>query len=88
MKKELHDEQRRRLCLGLLKSLRAYNPERYEAACWRALRTGAVSCESIASILKLGLDRIEDFQNHKDTAPIGHHENVRGKNYYRDAEAV
>lgn len=88
MKKELHDEQRKRLCLGLLKSLRTYSPERYEAACWRALRTGAVSCKSIASILKLGLDRIEDCQSHKETTPIGHHENVRGKNYYREAEAV
>lgn len=87
MKKELHDEQRKRLCLGLLKSLRAYSPERYETACRRALRTGAVSYKSIASILKLGLDRVEEIESNEIDC-IGHHENVRGKGYYREAEAV
>lgn len=87
LNRELHDEQRKRLCQGLLKSLRAYSHERYESACQRGLRTGAISCDSIASILKLGLDRAE-LDSVKNVVPIGHHENVRGSDYYRKAEAV
>ena len=88
MKKDNHDEQRKRRCLGLLKSLRAHSPERYESACRRALKTGAISRESIASILKLGLDRLEDPESSKGLPSLGHHENIRGKNYYSEAEAV
>ncbi len=81
-----HDEQRKKACLGLLKSLRAFSTERYEAACRRAVRTSAFSCESIASILRLGLDRFDDGP--EEVITIGHHENVRGKIYYAEAEAV
>lgn len=88
MKKDLHDEQRKRLCQGLLKSLRTYSPERYENACKRALRTGAISYKSIDSILKAGLDRAEDLGSDKNVVCIGHHENVRGSAYYKKVEAV
>ena len=88
LKDQTHDEQRRKLCLGLLKSLRNSSPERYEAACCRAIRTGAFRYQSIASILKLGLDRSNDYCNETQPTIIGHHENVRGKNYYCEAEAA
>lgn len=88
LKTRHHDEQRKKLCLGLLKSLRAFSLERYESACRRAVRTGAFSCQSIASILKLGLDRFDEPESVEETINIGHHENVRGKVYYCEAGAV
>ena len=86
LKGNLHEEQQKKLCTGLLKSLRKYTATRYENACKRALRTGAIRCQSISSILNLGLDRYPELDT--QTKPIGGHENVRGRDYYQDAEAV
>lgn len=86
LKKKMHEEQQRRLCSGLLKCLRKYGLNRYENACKRALRSGAIQYKSVASILNLGLDRYPDIE--QKTKPIGVHENVRGREYYEDAEAV
>ena len=79
-----HPEHGLRSCRGLKSLLRAYAPERLEAACERALVAGARSYTNVESILKHGLDRqplTETVQS--DAAPPSlDHENIRGADYY------
>lgn len=78
-----HPEMGYRSCLGILRLHKAY-PGRLEAACARALRGGARSYKSVASILKHGLDRqpAEAKAPAQTALPLGEHENVRGRDYY------
>ncbi len=85
-----HPEQGYRACLGLLSLQRKYTAPRVEAACVRALATGAVSYRSVKSILKTGVDQLsldETGGLPTDTAPPlrlpATHPNVRGADYYR-----
>lgn len=76
-----HPQQGFRACLGLIRLGQSYGPERLEAACERALSSGATSYRSVASILQRGLDR-------QALAPAAEgrrieHANVRGAQYYR-----
>ena len=50
-------EEYQTICLGLMRLGKQYTGERLEAACFRALRSGATSYRSVQSILKHGLDR-------------------------------
>ena len=60
----------------------AIRADRLEAACARALATGAVSYRIIESILLKGLDRQPvDGQQAPESEPI-EHDNVRGASYY------
>ena len=59
-----------------------YSPERLEAACFRALRSGAYSYRSVKSILEHGLDRVPLEEQVELTLPAAH-ENVRGAAYYQ-----
>ena len=52
-----HPEQGFRACLGILRLVRGYGPERLEAACQRGMDIGARSYGSVQSILRNGLDR-------------------------------
>lgn len=75
-----------RACLGVLRLGKAYGEDRLEAAAVRALAIGTTRYESIASILKQGLDRRRPAERGSalsDEAPaaIGH-ENIRGAHYY------
>jgi len=85
--KQLHSEQQKRICQSLLKSLRKYSGERYEKACHRALSQGAIRCESLASILRLNLDRLPVEDDNHSPQSLGEHENVRGSDYYEDKGA-
>jgi transposase len=82
-----HPEHGYRTCLGLQRLARGCGATRLEAACRRALVITAPSYASIASILKLGLDRIpmagEDEREALDLV----HENIRGAEYYAGAAA-
>lgn len=76
-----HPEQGYRTCLGILHLAKRYGEQRLDAACLRALRVGARSYRSVASILKSGLDRIPLEDEAEDREPL-EHENVRGPEYY------
>lgn len=76
-----HPEQGYRSCMGLIRLGDRYGSERMEAACQRALAARALSCRSVESILKTGLDR----QPLTPTPARVHrrHANLRGPAYYR-----
>ena len=76
-----YPEHAYRSCMAIIRDAKAYPPERYNAACRRALQIGAPTRFSLRSILKRGLDRAalpDDF----DPPPGPSHENVRGADYY------
>lgn len=75
-----HPEQGYRACLGIIRLSSRYGQARTEAACNRAIQTGAASFQSVKSILEKGLDRVPI-----EEAPVQlciDHENVRGPAYY------
>lgn len=82
MESRPHPEQGYRSCLGLLKLERTYGAERLEAACGRALQTGACSCRSVKSILKTGLDQQHQVESACLELPTTHN-NLRGAGYYQ-----
>lgn len=75
-----HPEQGFRACLGVLSLVKAYGPERVDAACRRGLHIRARSVASIRSILKNGLDRAF-LDATPDPEPL-RHANIRGRRYY------
>jgi len=76
-----HPEQGFRACLGILRLVRGYGPERLEAACQRGMDIGARSYGSVHSILRNGLDRAYRPQPVPDELPV-QHGNIRGSRYY------
>jgi len=79
-----HPEQGFRACLGLLRLGDRYTTPRLEAACARALHVGAVSYQSVKSILSTGLDQIPVEEQTALALPQDH-EHVRGEQYYAAA---
>lgn len=77
-----HPEHGYRACLGLLNLSRRYSKTRLERACERALAIRSINYQSIASILKQGLDQqaLEGDTHLQDDLPL--HGNVRGASYY------
>jgi transposase len=77
-----HPEHGYRACLGLLNLARRYSKARLESACERALAIRSINYQSIASILKQGLDQqtLEGDAHLQDDLPL--HDNVRGADYY------
>jgi len=76
-----HPEQGFRACLGILRLVRGYGPERLEAACERGMAIGARSYGSVQSILRNGLDRAYRPEPVPDELPV-QHGNIRGSGYY------
>ena len=77
-----HPEQGFRAALGVLRLDKDYGAERLEAACRRAVTLGACRYQSIAAILKAGLDRASlPTTADEPTTPLVH-DNVRGPGYY------
>ncbi|MBA3931246.1 MAG: IS21 family transposase, partial [Xanthomonas sp.] len=77
-----HPEQGFRAALGVLRLDKDYGAERLEAACRRAVTLGACRYQSIAAILKAGLDRASlPATAAEPTTPLVH-DNVRGPGYY------
>ena len=70
-----------RACLGVMRLGERYGPDRLEAACRRAVATGACSYKSIESILKCGLDR-QSVPEKATPTPVIKHDNIRGADYY------
>ena len=83
LQSKAHPEQGYRACLGLLRLSKQYGKERLEAACQRALWTGAVYYKSVKNILEHNLDREPCFDDSQTrAASVAVHENVRGPEYY------
>jgi transposase len=85
-----HPEQGYRSCLGILRLGKQYGDARLEAACARAHRVRARSYRHVESILKNGLDRVEDRsarnKNRQPSLPL--HENLRGSDYYDNHQST
>ncbi len=77
-----HPEQGYRACLGLLNLSRRYDRKRLEKACERALSIRSTSYQSIASILKRGLDKLPLEREEDRQGELPMHTNVRGAGYY------
>ena len=81
MASRAHPQQGFRSCLGLMRLGKAHGDERLEAACRRAILTGATSYRSIKSILDTGLDRRPLPET--DITPVSiAHDNIRGAHAY------
>ena len=85
-----HPEPGYRACLGLFSLARRYSPMRLEAACARALATGAVSYRSVKSMLATGVDQLPLTPLHETEAITpsrlpATHEHIRGPDYYAQA---
>jgi transposase len=76
---KVHPENAFRMCFGVLGFEKSVGKERLEAACARALATGALSYQSIKSILDKGL---ESAQTQAELPNLPEHLNVRGGDYY------
>lgn len=68
-------------CFGLLSLAGRYTPERLEAACRRALTSGAHSRRSVLAILQNQLDRLPPEEAEPKALP--QHSNIRGADYYQ-----
>lgn len=83
LQSKAHPEQGYRACLGLLRLSKRYGAERLEAACQRALWTGAVYYRSVKNILEHNLDREACFDDSQTrAASVAVHDHVRGPGYY------
>ncbi|ACP21623.1 transposase [Sinorhizobium fredii NGR234] len=76
-----HPEQGYRACLGIIRLVKAFERERVNAACGRALEIGARTYGSVRSILDNNLDRSPASAGTASPEPI-HHSNIRGPRYY------
>jgi transposase len=76
-----HPEQGYRACLGIIRLVKAFERERVNAACGRALEIGARTYGSVRSILDNHLDRSSASSNPASSEPINH-SNIRGPRYY------
>jgi transposase len=81
MKAKSHPEQGFRCCLGIIRLIDSYGPQRIEAAAKRANDIRATNLGSIKSILENGLDKAYAPSRVPDTPPI-YHVNIRGRGYY------
>lgn len=76
-------EQNFRSVMGLLNLSRRYTDQRLNAACGRALLISSPTLTSVTSILKNGLDRLDDeAAEHQEELNLEPHENIRGEDYY------
>jgi hypothetical protein len=69
----------------LTRDAKLYGPERYDAACARALAVAGPAGptrKSVLSILKCGLERQPLVREPETPNPIVHHEHIRGGDYY------
>jgi hypothetical protein len=76
-----HPETAYRACMALIRDAKGYPPERFSAACLRAIEIGSPTRYSVRSILKRGLDKVT-IQSSPELLPGPWHDNVRGAEYY------
>jgi transposase len=76
---KLHPEHGYRKCMGVMRLERRFGKERLEAACAKALGLGALSYQSVKSILEKNL---EGTPVQETLLPLPSHHNVRGGDYF------
>lgn len=76
-----HPEQAYKSCLGILSFEKKVGKQRLINACKRALDYRIYSYKAIQNILENNLDRI-DIESETDLE-LPHHDNIRGKNYFK-----
>jgi hypothetical protein len=79
----LHPEQGYRSCLGLLKLEKQHGTRRLEAACARALALGSPCYQTVAAILKRGVESLPLDENDAERWSAPEHAHVRGPKYYQ-----
>ena len=77
-----HPQQAYNACFGLMRLGKGYGKERLEAACRRALATGAVGYRHVESILKHNLDQRPLPEATQLSLQLPQHDNLRGADYY------
>lgn len=79
-----HPESAYRSCMAIIRDAKSFPPDRFNAACRRAILIGSPTRYSLRSILKKGLDRqvIAEISNDFEPPPSPSHDNVRGAQYY------
>jgi transposase len=75
-----HPEMGYRGCLGIIRLSQKYSRQRVEAACERALLTGACRYKSVESILRNSLDQTPVQSPPPTSTPP--HDNIRGAGYF------
>jgi transposase len=80
-----HPEQGFRSCLGIIRLINRYTPERVEAACGRALLLKAYSYKNVESILKNNLDAQALPEGSSPGKAVIHY-NIRGRQYYQQED--
>jgi len=80
-----HPQQGFRSCLGMMRLGKRDGAERLEAACRRALKSGACSYKRIDSILKHRLDQTPLAPASKPVSP-SRHANIRGPQDYHPTQ--
>jgi len=78
-----YPEQAYRTCLGILRLGKTCGAERLDAACRRALHFGILSWKGLKNILDNRLEQLPLPDKPQQELPLGAHENVRGKEYFR-----
>ena len=86
LQKRRHPQQAYRSVLALLSLAKRYDRQRLEAACRHAIAIGSPTRTSVQSILKHGIDKIEQQppaqKDLLDEDYLTSHDNVRGSTYY------
>lgn len=76
-----HPEQAYKGCVGVLSLARKHGAERLEKACSKAHQVEGYSKRTVERILEKGL---EDQGEKQENVRIPEHDNIRGKDYYRE----
>lgn len=77
-----HPQQAYRRCMGLLSLEKKFTAKRLNAACARALATGAQTYRAINSMLEKGLDQQPLPTQQNDLLKHIDHQNIRVQHYY------
>ncbi len=80
---KLHPEHGYRMCLGVISLEKRFGKDRLELACGRALSLGALSYQSVKSILEKNL---EGKPVEQPLPPLPDHENIRGSSYFTEED--
>ncbi len=80
-----HPEQAFRSCMGIMNLTTGYPAERVEKACGMALSLKACYYRNVKNILSNNQDRL--FEERKPEYVSVNHNNIRGKDYYRNMES-
>ncbi|MGA1846333.1 IS21 family transposase [Deferribacter abyssi] len=81
MESRNHPVNAYRTCIAILKLSDEYSAKELELSCQKAISIGAFTVKSVKTILKT-----KSYQQRpkKDITPLNKHENIRGKQYYKE----